>query len=165
MGLDFPSPGGKSSGKNRRIWLYVLLAFIAFILIVAFAPTPHARVKNEFKSDLTRLLDCSQTIEDNWLVHWDVKDLPDNLRVEVDVAGTEELKIYIQSVAGTVSDERKKVHDYTVNCNGPSLYIEIKNPGPWIGSGPSSVVSGDIHIYNDYETQVTYIEWLPWWMP
>lgn len=68
----------------------------------------------------------------------------------------------IKSVEGTVSNEQKKVHDYTVYANGPSLYVEVKNP-TLLGLGPSAVVSGDIKLYHDYET--SYIEWLPWWTP
>lgn len=67
-------------------------------------------------------------------------------------------------VEGTVSNEQRKTHDCTLHANGPSLYVEVKNPS-LLGLGPSAVVSGDTKIYHDHETQLSFIEWLSWWMP
>ena len=159
-----PVQEGSTEKKKRDLRIPAIVSFVVFLLILAFLPTPHARIKNESKSDLESFLDCSNTIKDNWLIHWDLTDLSDNLKIVVDVGSTEEVKIYVKSVEGTVSNEQGKIHDYTVYGIGPSLYVEIKNPGPIIGSGPSAVVSGEIRVYHDYEEQVSYIEWLPWWM-
>ena len=86
------------------------------------------------------------------------------IRIVVNIESTEDVIVYIKSVEGIICNERGKVHHYTLYASGPSLYVKVENLTIF-GLGPSAVISGDIKIYHDYETQVTYVEWLPWWMP
>jgi len=159
-----------------------IVPIIVVIVAALLFPTPHYRIRQEpyveyetvTKSDLVGLLDCSGTLKDGWLWHWDETNLPADLRILVEISSTEEVQVYMKSVAGEVTRRSGKEHGYTVYASGPSLYVEVKNPSfLGLGLGTSAVISGEISIYHDYTEQVpitkyhtiTYTEWLPWWIP
>jgi hypothetical protein len=147
------------------LWIYVAITLIILlIVVVAVFPTPHTRIRTEQRSTLEDWLNCSGTLKDGYYWHWDLTDLPSNVRIVVNIGSTEEVSVYIKSVEGVVSNQQKKVHDYTLYAKGPSLYVKVENPTIF-GLGPSAVVSGEIKVYHDYEAQVRYTEWVPWWMP
>ena len=122
------------------------------------------RIKTEFNSDLLMTLYSSTSLQEGYYRYWELTDLASELKLEVSIDSTEEVIVYIKSTQGVVCNEQQKVHHYSVNCNGPSLYVEVKNPSV-LGLGSSAVISGNIEVFHDYEEQVTYNEWLPWWMP
>ena len=110
------------------------------------------------------MLNCSGRLDDGYYWHWDLTDLPSYVRIVVNIGNTEEVRVYIKSVEGEVCNKEGKVHDYTLYAKGPSVSVEVINPTIF-GLGPSAVVSGKIEVYHDYQAQVEYTEWVPWWMP
>jgi peptide/nickel transport system permease protein len=150
--------------KRHKLAVFAVLMTIILVVTLIIFPTPHNRIRNESRSDLEKWLGCYGTLNDNNYWRWNLTNLDANLRIVVNISSIEEVYVYIKSVEGEVSNNLGEVHDYTVNASGPSLYVNIDNP-VILGSGSPAIISGDITIYHDYETQVSYTEWLQWWMP
>ena len=153
--------------KERRInykrYLWIVGVVILLVVIVAFFPTPHARIRTEFNSNRINTLDCSNILEDGDRMYWDLTNLPSGLKIDVSLDSSEDVIVYLRSTQGVISQKEQMIHHYSVTCVGPSLYIEVKNP-TFLGWGPSAAVSGEIKIFNYQEEQISYDEWLPWWM-
>ena len=166
---------------QKKSSLRIIIPIILIIIVIAF-PTPHERMKQESyivyetvtKTDLYETLVCSNTLQDGYYMHWDLTDLPDlpdNLKIIISVSSTEEIEIYIKSVQDVEYLVDQNKHDRTLFCNGPSLYVEVRNPSLF-GLGKSAIISGDIKIFHQYEVEepitkyrmVPITEWLPWWM-
>lgn len=159
--------------------IYAIPIAIVVIIVLVF-PTVHPRTRQEpytvyetvTATDLEATYRCSDILEDRDYWEWSELDLPINLRIEVNVASTEDIYIIIKTATGTISNMTLKKHDYNILAEGPSLYLKVWNPA-LLGLGPSAVVSGDIKVYHEYmkEVPVTknrtvpYEQWLPWWMP
>lgn len=147
--------------KKTNPMIYIGLGII--ILVAILFPTPRVRTEYEFKRDLEGVLDCSWTLADGNYRYWDLTDMPKDLVFEVSITSTEEVTVEIRTASGTLSKKTDKFHNYKVYADGPSLRVSVTNPSVF-GLGASAVVSGDMDIYHEYEDEIRYTEWLPWWM-
>jgi hypothetical protein len=177
--LRNPAGAPQAEKPKRSSKRYIVIILIAIFVVLAF-PTPHSRLKQESyveyetvtKTDLEETLPCSGTLQDCRYWEWGLTDLPTTLKIVVSLTSTEAVEVKVRSVSRTESDRTSNTHYYTFYANGPSLYVTVTNPG-LLCLGNSAVVSGDIKVYYEYQTQVPVTkyrtvpvtDWLPWWMP
>jgi ABC-type dipeptide/oligopeptide/nickel transport system permease subunit len=149
--------------KKHRLISGVFVAIIILAVALVIIPTPHARTRTETASDFEKWIGCWGTLTDGKTYDWDLANLSITIRVIVNVSSTEDVRIRITSSEGEVSNILQTQHNYTLNATGPYLHASIENPTSQ--SGLPAIMSGDIEIRHYYETQTSYIEWLPWWEP
>jgi hypothetical protein len=63
---------------------------------------------------------------------------------------------------GEIQDSIGTFHNYTLNAAGPYISISLENPA---SEERLAIAEGYISVHSDYEVQVPYTEWLPWWRP
>jgi hypothetical protein len=162
-------------------------------------PIPHARTKQESyieyetvtTTDLVSNLDCSNTLQDDYTLHEDWTDMPNEAKIVVDIESSEYVNVKLTDGHGGVFyTKNKKVHSatfirskkfskygmasYTYDPEGTDANFDISITNfQGYGQGDSADMSGSIKVYRVYETQeevtkyrtIPYAQWLPWWMP
>jgi len=180
---------------------YIILTCIVAIVLVTF-PIPHSRTKQEpyieyeavTKTDFVKTLDCSSTLQDDYTIHGDWTEMPNEAEIVVDIESSEDVKVKLRAGQnagyGVFYDAIKKVHSatfirsnqfkdgmgyrppYDPEGTDANFDISITNLLHF-GQGDSAVMTGSIKAYRVHETQeevtkyrtVPYEQWLPWWMP
>lgn len=163
--------------KKSRIWLVLTLILIFTGMLF---PTPHTLTKQEAYTtytsvqqwDMYQTCSCSRTLEDGYYIHWDLSNYPNILKINIAVQSTEDLVITSKTSQGLIYEKKAKIYDHSLYCNGPSLYVGVKNYDEFWTS-KSAVISGSINIdyYHSISKPITkyrtnhYKQWLPWWIP
>ena len=161
-------------------------------------PIPHARTKQESyieyetvtTTDLVETLDCSKTLQDDYTIHGDWTEMPNEAKIVVDIESNEYVNVKLTDRHGVFYTKNKKVHNatfirsnqfpnfmgshppYDPEGTDANFDISITNFQGY-GQGDSAVMTGSIKAYHVHETQeevtkyrtVPYEQWLPWWMP
>jgi peptide/nickel transport system permease protein len=148
--------------KRHKLATSATLAAIILIVALATVPTPHIRTYSETRSNLEKWVGCGGALTSGTRHQWESSNLSSSIRIVVNVSSSENTRISVATSEGEIKNSIGTIHDYTLNATGPYIRIDLENPA---SEEQLAIAEGYISVYSDYEAQVSYVEWLPWWRP